>query len=155
MSDYAALNTNLIAKLASNAYMIANGVTVEKWTRGLEVQDDDGTLRFDDTDLPLLVVQVPAGGKSSEFHPQEIRSEIPGLVTTISTSAARATGIDPHLGLVSNLEIELEGLKTSAENLGANTLVHSVSSDVSSFKRGEAWYFITKTQFSIDATNNY
>lgn len=155
MTDYTALANALKAKLEADAYMIANSVTVEKWTRGLEVQDDDGTLRCSDSDLPLLVIQIPSGGKSSEHYPREIRSSVPGQVTAVTTAATLQAGVDDHMELIAALEDELESLKTSLNNLGANTLVQDVSSTVNTQKRGESVYFITRTSFLIDTTNTY
>lgn len=155
MTDYATLATNIKSKLDADAYFIANGVTVEKWERGFEVQGDDGALRVGDSDLPFAGVLVPTGRKSSEYYPREVRSQVPAEVVSVTTHASRQTGMPLHLAMVDAVEDLLESLKTSAANLGANTLVSDVASETSTFKKAAAWYFVTRTACLIDITSTY
>ena len=155
MPSYKDLNDSLKTKLEANAYIIANSVTVQKWARGMEVQDDDGSISTNDSDLPLAVITIPHAGKTSTDNPRVIDSLIPGMVEIVTVAATRQAGVDPHLDLMDAIETELEALKTSANNLGTNTLVTNVTGVPVSLKRGENWYFITRMTFQIMRTNTF
>ncbi len=156
MTDYAQIGDAVRAALLADSWLgdPANVKTAETHKRGFSLQDDKDALAFSRDELPAIAIVPNAGPKQSDqTATNEIRSVVRSQAAVVSCHRDARTGLDNHLRIVANLERVLERQKTSQDDLGIDAFVSDVATEQERFKKGEYYYFLSRTDFNVEITS--
>ncbi|PIQ96541.1 MAG: hypothetical protein COV67_09015 [Nitrospinae bacterium CG11_big_fil_rev_8_21_14_0_20_56_8] len=155
MTDYTALANAIKATLGTDAWTgDANHVkSVEIHKRGFSLQELRDALYFNPADLPALAVVANAGGKEQELSAtNEIRETVVSQVIAVTCHRDARAGLDAHHTLTGNVERVLDAQKSSAQDLGIDAFVQSVSTHDEQFKNGDFYFFVSTSECRIELT---
>ncbi|MBI5427262.1 MAG: hypothetical protein HZA02_03160 [Nitrospinae bacterium] len=158
MTDYARIGDAVRTTLLADSWLgnPANVKTVETHKRGFSLQDDKDALAFSHDELPAIAIVPNAGPKQSDqTATNEIRSVARSQAAVVSYHRDARTGLNNHLQIVANLERVLERQKTSQDDLGIDAFVAEVSTEQEQFKKGEYYYFLSRTDFNVEVTSAF
>jgi hypothetical protein len=158
MTDYTSLGAAIKTTFEADAWLgnVANVKTIEVHKRGFKINKDKDSLYMDTDGLPGIIIipnMQPKGQNQTTTN--EIEEIIKSQVITLTRHRKLQVGMNAHFALVANVERVLQKQKSSADDLGIDAFVRSVSTEDNNDKEGDYYYFTSQTSAEIELTATF
>jgi len=158
MTDYTSLANAIKTTLQADSWIgnVANVKNIETYEREFSLQGEEGAPFYKESELPAMAIIPNASGKTQDGSAVgEILESVASEITTVSFNSVVLTAAQEHDTIIKNLERVLDAQKKSTADMGIDALVKNVSTETERFKKGNKYFYFSRTSFTVLLTSTY